>query len=558
MPAVPGNHQDRNRHGRWIVGTVRLPTFAATRGFMSHHPWGHPLIRNSRAAGYIGIAAAVAWCNANCGLAQAPRVELASAMHRAVPLAIPDLADSDLADASQLPEGGAPSTSYSRSVQALDRITLPLPVPRALNSNSPAREPSPAPLGQFTSLAVFPAEAATANSEVAGGLTLESLESLALAANPSIARAAAAVNAAQGAALQAGLPLNPVVGYEGQQIGSGGQAEQHGLMVGQEFLRHEKRTLSREVACREVQMAQHRLAAQRARVVTDVRMAFYRAVRAQRQIDMSADLLRISEQAHKAARALLDAKEIARTDVLQAQIEVDVARTALQSAHNQHAAAWSQLSAVTGQSNMQVVPLSGDLFATAAELEFDSVLGWLRGQSPEVAVAVANVERARFNLQRQIVEPRPNLSVQSLYNFVDNGIGGQPDAALGVSIPVPVWNRNQGAIQQARYEVIVAQQSLQQLELALQQRLSPVYERYANAKNLVQEYGQNILPAAAEALQLTQKTFEVGEIGFTNLLIVQRSYRQQQLAFLEAAEALRLSEAEINGLLLSGSLTTPP
>lgn len=413
-----------------------------------------------------------------------------------------------------------------------------------------------APLGLMASLSVFPPLGDTAGAQASGGLTLESLESTALASNPSIARAAAAVAAAQGAALQAGLPLNPVVGYEGQQIGSGGQAEQHGLLVGQEFLRHEKRTLSREVACREVRMAQYRLAAQRARVVTDVRMAFYRVVRAQRQIDMSADLLRISQQALNAAQALMDAKEIARTDVLQAQIEVEVARTALENARNQHVSAWNQLAAVTGQSSLAVVPLAGDLFAPPTPLEFDSVLAWLRGQSPEIAEAITNVERARFNLQRQIVEPRPNLSVQSLYNFVDNGIGGKPDAALAVSVPVPLWNRNQGAIQQARYEVSVAEQALAQLELALQQRLAPVYERYANAKNLMQQYGQTILPAASEALQLTQKTFEVGEIGFTNLLIVQRSYRQQQLIFLEAAEALRLSEAEINGLLLSGSLST--
>jgi cobalt-zinc-cadmium efflux system outer membrane protein len=518
-------------------------------------------------------------CSSGPGaFAQGPSIEFVSAVHRVSPAALQDLsqpssarADDKSMEPLSLPLPGMPTaaraaTQSSRNEEAR-RLELHSAQAQRPNVDAASQQPDmPAPdavaadavaLSQLTSLAIFPPATAATDGEIAGGLTLESLESTALASNPSIARAAAAVAAARGAAVQAGLPFNPVVGYEGQQIGSGGLAEQHGLLVGQEFLRHEKRTLSREVACREVRMAEYRLMAQRARVITDVRMAFYRAVRAQRQIDMSADLLRISEQAHKAAQALMNAKEIARTDVLQAQIEVEVARTALQSAHNQHASAWSQLAAVTGQSALQVAPLSGDLFAAPTPLEFDSALAWLRGQSPEVAEAITNVERARFNLQRQIVEPRPNVSVQSLYNFVDNGIGGKPDAALALSVPVPLWNRNQGAIQQARYQVAVAEQSLTQLELALQQRLAPVFERYANSKNLVQQYGQTILPAAAEALQLTQKTFEVGEIGFTNLLIVQRSYRQQQLVFLEAAEALRLSEAEINGLLLSGSLINP-
>jgi len=386
--------------------------------------------------------------------------------------------------------------------------------------------------------------------------TLESLEAMALVSNPSLARANAEVTAARGAAIQAGLQLNPIVGYEGQQLGSDGKAEQQGLMVGQEFMRHEKRTLSREVARREVRMAEFRYAAQQSRVLTDVRIAFYHALRAQRQVDMSQDLLRIAEQGLKAAEALATAKEVARTDVLQAQIEVDVARTALVTARNQHTYAWSQLAAVVGQANLPTGPLSGDLFNTTQEMQFDDILAWLRGQSPEIGEAHARIDRARYFLQRQVVEPRPNVSLQGLYNFIDNGIQGKPDGALSVSVPVPTWNRNQGAIQQARYDLVAAQQSLAQLELQLQQRLAPVFERYVNAKNQVQQYGERILPAAAETLQLTQKTFEVGEIGFTNLLIVQRTYRQHQLTYLEAAEALRVSEAEINGLLLTGSLAS--
>lgn len=394
--------------------------------------------------------------------------------------------------------------------------------------------------------------------DAGGTLTLAALENMALSANPSLGRASAEVAAARGAAVQAGLPFNPSIGYEGQQLGSGGLAEQHGLLFSQEFLRHEKRTLSRAVACREVQMAEYRFQAQRARVLTDVRMAFYRTLRAQRQVDTSEALYRISQQGFEAAKALEEAKEISRTDVLQAQIEVETAHNILMNAKNQLRSAWSQLAAVTGQYQLQMLQLEGDLFAPAKELEFDAVLAWLRGSSPEIAVAVADVERARLNWQRQRVEPRPNVSVEGLYNFVDNGANGQPDAGLAVSVPVPLYNRNQGAIQQARYEVVAAERSLAQLEFALQQRLAPVYERYSNAKNTVQQYAERILPAAEEVLQLTQKTFEVGEIGFTNLLIVQRSYRQLQLAYLDAAESLRISESEIDGLLLSGSLTEPP
>ena len=70
-----------------------------------------------------------------------------------------------------------------------------------------------------------------------GRLTLADLEHQALAASPAVARAAAMVNAARGNWVQVGLPPNPTVGYEGQQIGSGGRAEQDGIFVEQEFVR---------------------------------------------------------------------------------------------------------------------------------------------------------------------------------------------------------------------------------------------------------------------------------------------------------------------------------
>ena len=119
---------------------------------------------------------------------------------------------------------------------------------------------------------------------------------------------------------------------------------------------------------------------------------------------------------------------------------------------------------------------------------------------------------------------------------------------------LPIWNRNQGAIQQARHELAAAEQALAQLQFELQQRLSPAFERYSNARTQVERIRDRILPAADQTLDLTRKTYQAGEINFVALLTVQRTYNQYQLAFLDALEALRIAEAEIDGLLLSGAL----
>jgi cobalt-zinc-cadmium efflux system outer membrane protein len=144
--------------------------------------------------------------------------------------------------------------------------------------------------------------------------------------------------------------------------------------------------------------------------------------------------------------------------------------------------------------------------------------------------------------------------VQGLVNWRDEGIGGKPDGSISVGVPLPLWNRNQGAVIQADQQVVAAQRALEQVELALQNRLAPVYERYANAHNQVETFRNRILPAAQESLDLMRRSYQAGEAGYINLLTAQRTYSQMNLNYLEALQELRAAETEIGGLLLSGSL----
>jgi outer membrane protein, heavy metal efflux system len=385
-------------------------------------------------------------------------------------------------------------------------------------------------------------------------LSLADLEQMALASNPSVARASALVGAARGNWTQVGLPPNPAIGYDGQQLGSGGRAEQQGVLFSQEFVRGGKLRLNRVVADRELARAQQELAAQQQRVLTDVRIAFYQVLLAQRAIDLTSSLVRISTQGVDAVDALFRAKEASRADVLQAQLEVENARILAQNARNRHTSAWQGLTAVVGNPSLPPQPLGGDAFVAPLDIDFQQTLEYIQTASPEVAAAAMEIERARATLGRARVEPIPNVTVQSLVNVIDNGIGGRPDAGVTVSVPIPLFNRNQGAILKAQHEIAAAENALQQLELSIQGRLAPAFERYTNARYQVERYRTAILPAASESLDLMRKSYEGGETNYLSLLVAQRTYFQTNINYLEAIQALRIAEAEIEGLLLSNSL----
>jgi len=450
------------------------------------------------------------------------------------------------------PEAAAPQTVEPSQPRAIPERPEPQE-PRGPAGNGPAGS-RPEPPVEALPPVVVPASPSVAGE----GLTLAELEDLALSANPAVMRAAALVSAAEGNWVQVGLLPNPTVGYLGQQLGSGGLAEQHGIAASQEWVRGGKLGLNRAVADQELLRAQQQLAVQQQRVLTDVRISFYHVLLAQRQIDLTENLVTISRQGASAVEALLRAKEASRADILQAQLEVENAAVLARNAQNRHAAAWRQLSAVVGDPNLPMQPLQGDAFAAPQELDFDETLVHLQTSSPEIAAAMTEVSRARAFLERAYVEPIPNVTFQGMVNVIDNGIGGKPDAEVGVSLPLPLFNRNQGAILQAQQEVIAAERALQRVELSLRTRLAPTYERYANARNQVQRYREAILPAAQETLDLTRKMYEAGETNFLSLLTAQRTYSQTNLFYLESLRELRMAEVEIEGLLLLDSLAPNP
>ncbi|MEO1972984.1 MAG: TolC family protein [Pirellulaceae bacterium] len=394
----------------------------------------------------------------------------------------------------------------------------------------------------------------TQETELESKLTLGRLEDMALANNPSLAEAYARVNAARGKWVQVGLPPNTVLGYSGQQLGSGGAAEQHGVFIGQEFVRGGKLCLDQAIVAMEVQRAEQQEAMQQQRVVTDVRFAFYDVLVAQRRDETANQLVDIARDAVATATALLAVKDISEADMMRSRIELQSAQLMLKNAGNRYIGAWIRLIAVAGVSDLQPQPLDGDVEQSMERIDADDVLARLVSESPEMAVALSEVERARRVVARARAEPIGNVDVQAVVQS-DNGTGSS-NANLQISLPIPWLNSNQGGIRQARAEVIAAERAVERLELDFKRRLAIVYQRYANARNQVVDYSADggILENSRLTLDLARKGYHDGDLSYLDLITGQRMYFEVNLAYIEALGQLWSATVEIDGMLLKGSL----
>ncbi len=383
-------------------------------------------------------------------------------------------------------------------------------------------------------------------------LTLADLENIALANNPTLVQASARIQAAEGRWLQGGLRPNPIFGYQATEVGNEGRGGQQGAFYSQEFVRGGKLDLNRTVASREIAQAQQQMAAQRLRVLNDVRIEYFNVLVAQRALELTRELADIGQRGLKMTEQLFQGEQVSNAEVLQARIESASAVITLQNAQNRHAAAWRRLSSVVGAREISVQALSGNLTPEPGELDWNESYTRIIAQSPELATARAGVSRAQAILERARIEPRPNVDVQ---------LGVQYDNAsqftignIQMGIPIPYSNRNQGNIQTAFADLRNAQADVGRVELSLRNRLALAYENYANARNQVDTFSRQILPDARASLELVSSGFQQQQFDFLTLLTAQRTYSQANLAYLQSLQELNANHIAIEGLLLTGSL----
>src|SRR5262249_1089353 len=156
------------------------------------------------------------------------------------------------------------------------------------------------------------------------------------------------------------------------------------------------------------------------------------------------------------------------------KVEADTARLQLAQAKIRATSAWRQLVTVVGHPNLPQKPLAGELEMLPAEVPFDAALERIVSTSPEMATALAEVDRDRQASWQGQAQATPDLFVQGIVQK-DQQIRGT-DGAIQVTMPLPIFDRNQGKIQAAYAELTIAQRAVDRLELSLRHRLAAVYE----------------------------------------------------------------------------------
>ncbi len=413
-------------------------------------------------------------------------------------------------------------------------------------------------------------QSASNNTATEPALTLEDLERMALANNPTLAQAEAAIRAAEGRRKQAGLWPNPIIGYEGDGLAFNDLVRNfrngNYVFVEQTILTGGKLSKSKRVAAQEKVQTEAEAEAQRLRVLNAVRMLYYETLGAQRMVDLRKQLFDLTREAVGISEELFNVGQADRPDALAAEVEAQRAELDLIRAENDLARVWQVLAAVVNDPRLEADPkparLAGSLEAAAPMLNQEQLLDQLLRESPEIKAAMAGVERAKAVVARAKAEPMPDVFVKASIGHSNDWaefFGGKTgwETMVEAGIRVPLFNRNQGNVAAARAELASAEKELQRVELELRARMADAFNRYLNSLAVAARYNREILPRAERAYQMYLSKFRQMAAAYPQALISQRTLFQAQTEYVAALVDLWQNVTHLRGMLLMGGLDAP-
>jgi outer membrane protein, heavy metal efflux system len=382
--------------------------------------------------------------------------------------------------------------------------------------------------------------AATASAEAGPGMSLPEALSAAFANNPELAAAGRDIGIAEGERRQAGLIPNPELAWEMEDTRR--ETSTSTITLSQPLELGGKRGARIAVAGAGQAIAQLELERQRNGLRADVVQAYHAALRAQTGVELAQQSQALTERGLRVVQGRVTAGQSSPVEVTRAQVQLAQAQAEVRRAETQRTVAYQALARLTGSPLATFDTLQAASQSPGAAPSADALLGQVE-RTAEWRLAAAQVERSEASLGSEKALRIPNLtvSVGSQYSREDR----ERINVVGLSMPLPLFDRNQGNVLAAARRADQARDLRNAVELRLRSETRSAVDQWRTAMQEVQAYDRTILPSAQQAVDTATRGFEMGKFAFLDVLDAQRTLIDARGLYLEALAAATDARAQV-------------
>lgn len=396
------------------------------------------------------------------------------------------------------------------------------------------RKPLLHPFLLLAALLATATHAQAADPPATASLTLDQAVELALARHPELSAARHELDAARGASEQAGLPPNPEL--EASVEDTHRATRVTALQLRQRLELGGKRAARVQAAQAGEAIAALQLDARGAGLRASVQAAYWELQSAQARRELARQSQDLARQASDAAARRVNAGKVSPIEETRAQLALSGVALEGMQAEQDWLAARARLAALLGHGPQELPALSGSsplppaLKPEELEPRLDT--------APELLLARLELQRREATVELERSKAVPDVTV---------GIGAQRDnelrrtqALLGVALPLPVFDRNQGSLREALARADQARDELAAVRLRLLSEVQAQAAQLDAARSQALLVQQRMLPDAQRTYEAATLGFSLGKFGFLDVLDAQRTLFQARAQHLRAlADAQR-------------------
>jgi cobalt-zinc-cadmium efflux system outer membrane protein len=248
-------------------------------------------------------------------------------------------------------------------------------------------------------------------------------------------------------------------------------------------------------------------------------------------------------------RELVKAGTKSEADVVRLEPLVELARMNQARTEVELRGAWRQLAAEVGVPTLalptRVEPLANNVPAWPAEVIQERV----QAANTDLRVAQLEAERARIEWERARAEAVPNVTFGG--GYVHSTIDHTDGAIVSLESAVPIWDRKQGLIHEARARWARAQAAHRTTAVRLHRDTAEAYARYDASRIQVEALTTKVLPRLEDSLARVRAGYKAGvkDITLADVQLAIESVNDARLRLAEGRRELWRAVADLEGLM---------
>ncbi|MGH9938976.1 MAG: TolC family protein [Blastocatellia bacterium] len=382
----------------------------------------------------------------------------------------------------------------------------------------------------------------------------------ALASNAELAAARLEIDRGRARLRQAGLRPNPSVEFL-QQNGVFNSPGERGTSIGfalpLELAGQRGRRI--DLARAELEASEAEVADRERRLVLEVRATYAETLAALREREVTRDLHSLDVETARIVEARVAEGDAAplELNLLRAEIDRLQARRALIEGRLQASTLrLKQIVGIPPDEPLQIrESLTAPLPPTAS---LDVAVEIALRERPDLRFTRLSEEVAQAGYRLAKAQAAPQVTAFAQYSnvrgtFDDTPIGVLTDRdrifGFGVSVTLPILNRNQGAKAEARLAITQAQRRREFAESVVRAEVTAAYRRYEAAQASIQTYERGVIERSEKNVQTMRAAYQVGAFRVTELLAEQRRLVDMQREMTESLAERYRALAELRAAL---------